>query len=174
MAAATALEDCPVQARGVISGLLQEGYAFGYLLCVVFTRAIADTSPFGWRALFWFGSGPPVLIIIFRLCLPETDTYLLSKKNAAEAEGIEKNFWRGIKMTFKTYWLMFAYLVVLMGASTSCLMAHRTCIRPCSRNSLDSAKTDLLLPTVWPTLELLPVALLWVTLLLSLEDDCVS
>ncbi|KAG5356208.1 Carboxylic acid transporter protein-like protein [Yarrowia sp. B02] len=114
IAAATALEDCPLEARGVISGLLQEGYAFGYLLCVVFTRAIADTSPFGWRALFWFGSGPPVLIIIFRLCLPETDTYLLSKKNA-EAEGVEKHFWRGIKMTFKTYWLMFIYLVILMG-----------------------------------------------------------
>jgi len=71
-AAATALEDCPVEARGFISGLLQEGYAFGYLLCVVFTRAIADTSPHGWRALFWFGAAPPVLIITYRLFLPET------------------------------------------------------------------------------------------------------
>lgn len=122
MAAATALEDCPVEARGIISGLLQEGYAFGYLLCVVFTRAVADTSPFGWRALFWFGSGPPVLIIIFRLCLPETDTHILARKNAAEAEGIEQNFWKGIKMTFRTYWLMFAYLVVLMGGMN--FMSH--------------------------------------------------
>ncbi|KAG5370410.1 Carboxylic acid transporter protein-like protein [Yarrowia sp. C11] len=112
-AAATALEDCPPEARGVISGLLQEGYALGYLLCVIFTRAIADTSPYGWRALFWFGSGPPVLIIIFRFFLPETDTYIQSKQNA-EALGVEKHFWLGIKTTFKTYWLMFIYLVVLM------------------------------------------------------------
>ncbi|KAG5357627.1 Carboxylic acid transporter protein-like protein [Yarrowia sp. C11] len=112
-AAATALEDCPPQARGIISGLLQSGYALGYLLVVVFTRAIADTSPYGWRALFWFGSGPPVLIIIFRFFLPETETYLASKASSEEA-GIEKQFWNGVKMTFKNYWLMFIYLVVLM------------------------------------------------------------
>lgn len=112
-AAATALEDCPAEARGIISGVIQSGYALGYLLCVVFTRAIADTSPYGWRALFWFGSGPPVLIIIFRFFLPETETYLASKANA-EAQGIEKKFWGGLKTTFKSYWLMFIYLVILM------------------------------------------------------------
>lgn len=61
-------------------------------------------------------------IIIFRLCLPETDTHILARKNAAEAEGIEQNFWKGIKMTFRTYWLMFAYLVVLMGGMN--FMSH--------------------------------------------------
>ena len=35
-AAATALEDCPDAARGLISGILQQGYAFGYLLATVF------------------------------------------------------------------------------------------------------------------------------------------
>lgn len=120
-AAATALEDCPPEARGVISGLLQEGYALGYLLCVVFTRAIADTSPYGWRALFWFGSGPPVLIIIFRFFLPETDTYIQSKQNA-EAQGMEKHFWLGVKVTFKSYWLMFLYLIVLMAGMN--FMSH--------------------------------------------------
>jgi len=34
-AAATALEDCPEAARGIISGMLQQGYAFGYLLATV-------------------------------------------------------------------------------------------------------------------------------------------
>ncbi|KAL8853882.1 MAG: hypothetical protein Q9221_001353 [Calogaya cf. arnoldii] len=63
-AAATALEDCPEQARGIISGMLQQGYAFGYLLATVFARALVDTTPQGWRPLFWFGACPPVLIII--------------------------------------------------------------------------------------------------------------
>ncbi|AOW03198.1 YALI0C21406p [Yarrowia lipolytica CLIB122] len=112
-AAATALEDCPPEARGFISGLFQKGYGVGYLLCVVFARAIADTSPYGWRALFWFGACPPVLIMIFRFFLPETDTYIQSKKNA-EAEGVEKQFWQGVKTTFKSYWLMFFYLVLFM------------------------------------------------------------
>lgn len=112
-AAATALEDCPPEARGFISGLFQKGYSLGYLLCVLFARAIVDNSPYGWRALFWFGSAPPVLIIIFRFFLPETDAYILSKQNA-EKQGVEKQFWQGIKQTFNTYWLMFVYLVLFM------------------------------------------------------------
>ena len=42
--AAEALGDAPKKARGVLSGIFQEGYAFGYLLAVVFQRAIADTT----------------------------------------------------------------------------------------------------------------------------------
>lgn len=48
-AAATALEDCPPAARGIISGMLQQGYAFGYLLATVFARALVNTTPHGWR-----------------------------------------------------------------------------------------------------------------------------
>jgi hypothetical protein len=54
-AAATALEDVPFEARGLISGMLQQGYAFGYLLAVVFARGLVDTTRHGWRPLFWFG-----------------------------------------------------------------------------------------------------------------------
>jgi hypothetical protein len=39
--AATALEDAPPEARGILSGMLQQGYAFGYLLATVFARALA-------------------------------------------------------------------------------------------------------------------------------------
>ncbi|RCK59678.1 Carboxylic acid transporter [Candida viswanathii] len=49
-----ALGDAPKRARGILSGLFQEGYAFGYLLAVIFQRAIADTTKEGWRSLFWF------------------------------------------------------------------------------------------------------------------------
>lgn len=54
-AAAMALEDVPAKARGLISGMLQQGYAFGYLLAVVFARGLVNTTPNGWRPLFWFG-----------------------------------------------------------------------------------------------------------------------
>jgi len=48
-AAATALEDCPEAARGIISGMLQQGYAFGYLLATVFSRAFVNTVGHEWR-----------------------------------------------------------------------------------------------------------------------------
>jgi len=52
-AAATAIEDCPAAARGIISGMLQQGYAFGYLLATAFARGLVDTTSHGWRPLYW-------------------------------------------------------------------------------------------------------------------------
>lgn len=40
-AAATALEDLPYDARGLLSGIYQQGYAMGYLLAAVFYRAVS-------------------------------------------------------------------------------------------------------------------------------------
>lgn len=42
-AAATALEDLPYDARGVLSGLFEQGYAMGYLLAAVFYRAVSSS-----------------------------------------------------------------------------------------------------------------------------------
>jgi MFS transporter, SHS family, lactate transporter len=44
-AAATALEDLPYDARGLLSGLFQQGYALGYLLAAVFYRAVSMALP---------------------------------------------------------------------------------------------------------------------------------
>lgn len=40
-AAATALEDLPYDARGLLSGLFEQGYATGYILASVFYRAVS-------------------------------------------------------------------------------------------------------------------------------------
>lgn len=116
---ATSMDDSPVACRGVLSGMFQEGYAFGYLLAVVFNRAITANSPHGWRALFWFAAGPPVLFVAWRLCLPETDTYRAQRAQAMrerEARAGEK--WYKVsdknKSVLKTYWLTMIYCVFLM------------------------------------------------------------
>lgn len=114
-AAATALEDCPQQARGIVSGLLQQGYAFGYLLATAFARALVDTTPHGWRPLYWFGAGPPVLIIIFRLFLPETQTF--QERQATRESSIDgktSEFLEQSKVAVKRHWLLLVYLVLLM------------------------------------------------------------
>jgi SHS family lactate transporter-like MFS transporter len=58
-----------------LSGLFEQGYAVGYLLAALFYRALVPTTTHGWRSLFWFGAGPPILIIIYRWYLPETNTF---------------------------------------------------------------------------------------------------
>ncbi|RMZ92092.1 hypothetical protein DV736_g668, partial [Chaetothyriales sp. CBS 134916] len=113
-AAATALEDCPDAARGMISGMLQQGYAFGYLLATAFARGLVNTTSHGWRPLFWFGACPPALIILFRLCLPETQAY---QKRAAlrESRGnVAGTFVAEGKVALRKHWLLLIYLVLLM------------------------------------------------------------
>ena len=141
-AAATALEDCPHEARGLvsflhlsqsevpcenfvvrlmlfrelqISGMLQQGYAFGYLLATAFARALVDTTSHGWRPLYWFGACPPILIIAFRLCLPETQAY---RERVALREsrgsGVAGTFIKEGKVALKQHWMVLIYLVCLM------------------------------------------------------------
>ncbi|KAF2762271.1 sugar transporter family protein [Pseudovirgaria hyperparasitica] len=117
-AAATALEDCPERARGLVSGLLQQGYAFGYLLATVFARAFVNTVGHEWRPLFWFAAGPPVLIIAFRLCLPETQAY--QERQRVRAAGAEsgasagKTFVAEGRVALRNHWPLLGYLVLLM------------------------------------------------------------
>ncbi|CAK7240417.1 MAG: Carboxylic acid transporter [Sporothrix thermara] len=121
-AAATALEDLPEEARGIMSGILQQGYAFGYLLATAFARGLVNTTPHGWRPLFWFGAGPPVLIIIFRMMLPETDTYREhdAVRKAARVHGdtapasATKMFLAEGRVALRRHWKLLGYLVLLM------------------------------------------------------------
>ncbi|PSK38178.1 hypothetical protein C7M61_002733 [Candidozyma pseudohaemuli] len=117
---ATSLDDVPVDCRGVLSGIFQEGYALGYLLTVIFNRAIVPNSPEGWRSIFWFAAGPPVLFIIWRACFPETDTYIRQKEimeKEQENKPTAKKFFTlsdSAKEAFRRYWLMMIYCVFMM------------------------------------------------------------
>jgi SHS family lactate transporter-like MFS transporter len=103
-----------MEARGIISGLLQQGYAFGYLLATVFARALVNTTSHGWRPFYWFAACPPVLLIIFRLCLPETQAFR-TRKALREGNGnVSAHFLSEGKVAVKRHWLLLIYLVLLM------------------------------------------------------------
>jgi MFS transporter, SHS family, lactate transporter len=111
-AAATALEDCPEEARGLLSGIYQSGYNTGYLLAVVFWKAFSGTK-FGWRSLFWLSAGLPVLLIIVRIYLPETKAYRERVDNRNENHRIN-NIVSEAKIAVRRYWLLLLYLVLLL------------------------------------------------------------
>ncbi|KAI9927765.1 hypothetical protein MW887_002617 [Aspergillus wentii] len=131
-AAATALEDLPYDARGLLSGLFEQGYATGYLLAAAFYRALVPTTPHGWRSLFWFGAAPPVLIIWFRWSLPETTHFQVMR---AEREAKVRNeqatgdhvratglraFVRDSGRALSKDWFLFIYMVVVMSGFNAC------------------------------------------------------
>ena len=73
-----------------------------------------NTTSHGWRPLYWFGACPPVLIILFRLCLPETKAH---RERQAVREGsgnLGKTFINEGKVALKKHWLLLIYLVLLM------------------------------------------------------------
>lgn len=112
--AATALEDAPENARGILSGILQQGYTFGYLLTTVFARALVNTTSHGWRPLYWFGACPPILLIVFRLLLPETDAYKERVALRQGGGGATKTFLRETKLSITRHGLVLLYMVFLM------------------------------------------------------------
>lgn len=119
LASATALEGLPTDARSFLSGVFQQGYALGYLLAVIFQRAITDTTEKGWRSIFWFSAGPPVLFILWRVFLPETEEFLQQKLHMSNRKS---TFRRDAWNTFKQQWVKMGYLVLLMAGMN--FMSH--------------------------------------------------
>jgi len=118
LAAATALENLPVEVRGIASGILQEGYAVGYLLAAIINLFLVPEVQPGWRALFWTGSGISLFAAVVRALLPESEVFLRAKE-AEKARGTDtthktKIFIRETKAMLKKHWLLCIYAVLLM------------------------------------------------------------
>ncbi len=71
--ASFAMENAPRKRRGVLSGLMQGGYPFGYLLASVGMLTIMPH--FGWRAMFVVGLSVTALILVFTYLSPESEAW---------------------------------------------------------------------------------------------------
>ena len=52
LGASLAMEKVPARKRGLVSGILQQGYAAGYLLAAVAYLLVRNYTDWGWRGLF--------------------------------------------------------------------------------------------------------------------------
>jgi SHS family lactate transporter-like MFS transporter len=71
--ASLTMESIPPKARGFVSGLLQEGYAAGYLLASVVFFLLFDRI--GWRGMFMVGLVPALLVVLLRLGVKESPAF---------------------------------------------------------------------------------------------------
>ena len=100
--ASLAMEKVPPRLRGVLSGLLQEGYAAGYLLAAVCYFFVFER--WGWRPMFFIGGLPALLALFVRVHVKESEVW---KKTRHESWG---KLGRGII----SHWKLFVYLTMLM------------------------------------------------------------
>jgi MFS transporter, SHS family, lactate transporter len=73
LGASLAMESLPTQARGLFSGILQQGYAVGYLLAALVYWIVFPH--FGWRGLFIAGALPAFLVTYIRARVPESPVW---------------------------------------------------------------------------------------------------
>jgi len=110
--ASLVMESVSVKRRGLLSGVLQEGYAFGFLLAAV---AYYTVFPhFGWRAMFFIGGLPALLTLFIRSKVKETAAW-----KAAKATN-----WKEYGRAVAKHWKLFLYLVLLMSMMN--LISHGT------------------------------------------------
>jgi SHS family lactate transporter-like MFS transporter len=116
--ASLALESASPRLRGLLSGLLQEGYALGNLLAALAFRLAypyfnAWYPGNGWRVMFFLGGLPALLSLFIRSQV---------KESAAWRE--HKTDWATYRKSLPNYWRRFAYLVLLMTMMN--FMSHGT------------------------------------------------
>ena len=100
--ATLAMEKAPTRWRGVLSGVLQQGYAVGYLLAAVCFFFVFPR--WGWRPMFFIGGLPALLAIYVRLKVKESAVWERTKHAS----------WGELGREIVSHWKLFIYLTVLM------------------------------------------------------------
>ncbi|MGI9072777.1 MAG: MFS transporter [Bryobacteraceae bacterium] len=102
--ASLAMEKVPSKWRGVLSGVLQQGYALGNLLAAVCYLLLFERL--GWRPLFFLGGLPALLALFVRFRVTESEVWEKSRQES----------WRHLGNSIQKHWKLFVYLTLLMTA----------------------------------------------------------
>ena len=99
--ASLTMESVSPRWRGILSGLLQEGYALGYLLAAL--AAYFVFPHWGWRPMFFIGGLPALLSLFIRAKVKESPAWERSRTD-----------WPSYRRAIVRNWKLFLYLVLLM------------------------------------------------------------
>jgi SHS family lactate transporter-like MFS transporter len=115
LGAALAMEKIPLARRGFFSGLLQQGYAVGYLLAALTYLGITHFTTWGWRGLFAFSLLPAMISLTLRTRLKESEVWEKVKLTSRKPSEV---------MRHPAVLRRFVYLILLMTAFN--WMSHGT------------------------------------------------
>jgi MFS transporter, SHS family, lactate transporter len=103
--ASLAMEGAPKSKRGILSGLLQEGYAAGNVLAALSYFFLF--SRFGWRPLFFLGCLPAVVLVLF-IEFRVKESVVWQKRNRVKISFSEQ------RREILSHWKLFLYLLLFM------------------------------------------------------------
>ena len=100
--ASLAMEKVPPKLRGLLSGILQEGYAVGNLLAALCYFFLFER--WGWRPLFFLGGLHALLALYVRFHVKESEVW----------EKTERQSWGQLGAAIAANWKLFLYITLLM------------------------------------------------------------
>jgi len=109
--ASLTMESVPVKLRGFLSGILQGGYTFGFLLAALAYYTIFPH--WGWRMMFFVGGAPALLALFIRSKVKETEAWHQSRTD-----------WKSYRKAIAANWKRFLYMLLLLMFMNS--MSHGT------------------------------------------------
>lgn len=107
-----ALENSPVDARGLMSGILQQGYSFGYV-CAACANLGVGGDVDSWKTIFWIAAGLSIGVGLIRILFPESEQFIEARK-AGHNKGGAGKFWKETKVMLGQEWKMCIYCIILM------------------------------------------------------------
>lgn len=119
LGAALAMEKIPTERRGFFSGLLQEGYSFGYLLAAAAYLLLHQGFDLSWRWLFGLSILPALVSLLIRTRVEESQVW----KESQEHLKLTRTSVRDVFLN-GTILRRFIYLIILMTAFN--WMSHGT------------------------------------------------
>lgn len=105
VASSLAMETIPDRSRGLMSGIFQAGYPFGYLLAAVVYGLLFETV--GWRGMFVIGAAPILLLPFIYYYVQESPVWLAARERKEST---------ALLPVLKSHWKLCCYLVLLMAA----------------------------------------------------------
>ncbi len=109
LGAALTMESLPTKTRGILSGLLQEGYMVGYLLAAVANFVVFTYTPWGWRALFIIGVLPALLLFFIRRHVEESPGWKAAAHRPANRMTPDAAFIRALPLMLYAVLFMTAF-----------------------------------------------------------------
>lgn len=109
--ASLTMESIPQHWRGLVSGILQSGYSFGYLLAALLYGV--GYSTLGWRGMFMAAVVPALLVLYVRRSVPESPAWERQRATTVLTRRVT------LGQSLRTHWKLYLYAVVLMSAAAT-------------------------------------------------------